>query len=46
MKGVHIDCGGRITDNLIGISVEILGYEHNLPKGHKLTLGYKATVIL
>jgi glucose-1-phosphate thymidylyltransferase len=39
MEKTHIDCGRRITDSLIGREVKILGYEQNLPKGHKLILG-------
>ena len=46
MEGTHIDCGRRITDSLIGRKVKILGYEQNLPKGHRLILGDMATVIL
>ena len=41
-----LDCGRRITDSLIGQNVTILNHEHNLPKGHKLILGDKATVTL
>lgn len=39
MEGTYIDCGRRITDSLIGRNVEVLGYETNLPKGHKLIVG-------
>ena len=39
MEGTLIDCGRRITDSLIGRNVKVLGYEQNLPKGHKLILG-------
>ena len=39
MEGTYIDCGRRITDSLIGRKVKILGYEQNLPKGHKIILG-------
>jgi len=46
MQGTYIDCGRRITDSLIGQNVIILNHEHNLPKGHKLILGDKATVTL
>ena len=46
MQGTHIDCGRRITDSLIGQNVTILNHEQNLPKGHKLILGDKATVTL
>jgi len=46
MQGNRIDCGRRITDSLIGRNVSILNHEHNLPKGHKLILGDKATVTL
>jgi len=46
MNGAHIDCGKRITDSLIGRNVRILGYEKNIPKGHKLILGDMATVTL
>ena len=46
MQGSYIDCGRRITDSLIGQNVTILNHEHNLPKGHKLILGDKATVTL
>ena len=46
MEGAHIDCGKRITDSLIGRNVEILGYEQNIPKGHRLILGDMATVTL
>ena len=44
IKRKPLDCGRRITDSLIGQNVTILNHEHNLPKGHKLILGDKATV--
>jgi len=46
MEGAYIDCGRRIVDSLIGRRVKILGYEQNLPKGHRLILGDMATVTL
>jgi len=46
MEGTHIDCGRRITDSLIGRHVKILGYEQNIPKGHRLILGDMAKVTL
>ena len=46
MEGTNIDCGRRIVDGLIGRKVRILGYEKNVPKGHKLILGDIATVAL
>jgi len=46
MEGANIDCGKRITDSLIGRNVEILGYEQNIPKGHKLILGDMAKITL
>ena len=46
MEGTNIDCGRRITDSLIGRNVTILGYEQNLPKGHRLILGDMATFTL
>ena len=46
MEGTHNDCGKRIVDSLIGRKVRILGYEKNIPKGHKLILGDMATVTL
>jgi NDP-sugar pyrophosphorylase family protein len=46
MEGTNIDCSRRITNSLIGRNVRILGYEQNLPKGHKLILGEMATVTL
>ncbi|MFX0149868.1 MAG: glucose-1-phosphate thymidylyltransferase [Candidatus Hodarchaeota archaeon] len=46
MKGAHIDCGKRITDSLIGRNVDILGYEQNIPKGHKLIIGDMSKVTL
>jgi len=46
MEGAHIDCGRRIVDSLIGRNVKILGYEQNIPKGHRLILGDMATVTL
>jgi len=39
MEGTHIECGRRIIDSLIGRKVKILGYEKNIPKGHRLILG-------
>jgi len=46
MEGVHIDCGRRITDSLIGRHVKILGYEQNISKGRGLILGDMATITL
>jgi len=46
MDGAYIDCGRRIVDSLIGRKVKILGYEQNIPKGHKLILGDRATITL
>jgi len=46
MEGAHIDCGRRITGSLIGRNVEILAYEQNIPKGHKLILGDMAKITL
>ena len=46
MEGTNIDCGRRITDSLIGRKVKILGYEQNLPKGHRLILGDMAYITL
>jgi hypothetical protein len=46
MEGAHIDRGRRITDSLIGRNVEILGYEQNIPKGHRRILGDMTTVTL
>jgi len=46
MEGAYIDCGRRIVDSLIGRRVKILGYEQNIPKGHRLILGDMATVTL
>jgi len=46
MDGTNIDCGRRITDSLIGRRVRILGYEQNIPRGHRLILGDLATVTL
>ena len=46
MQGAHIDCGKRITDSLIGRNVEILAYEQNIPKGHKLILGDMTKITL
>jgi len=45
-EGAQIDSGRRITDSLIGRNVKILGYEQNLPKGHRLILGDMPTVTL
>ena len=39
MGGAYIDCDKHITDSLIGRNVQILSYEQNIPKGHKLILG-------
>jgi len=39
MEGIHIDCGRRITDSLIGRKVKILGHEQNISRGHSLILG-------
>jgi len=41
-----LDCGRRITDSPTGQNVTILSHEQNLPKGHKLILGDKATATL
>ena len=38
MSGTRIDCGKRITDNLIGKNVEIIDSNQNVPKDHKLIL--------
>ena len=46
MESAKIDCGKRITDSLIGRNVEILAYEQNIPKGHKLILGDMAKITL
>jgi len=46
MSDAHINCGKRITDSIIGRNVEILGYEQNLPRGHKLILGDTSKVTL
>ena len=46
MEGAYIDCGRRIVDSLIGRRVKILGYEQNIPKGHRLILGNQSTVTL
>lgn len=46
MENAHIDCGKRITDSLIGRDVEILGYEKNLPKGHRLIIGDMSKITL
>jgi len=46
MEGTQIDCDKRIVDSLIGRNVKILGYEQNIPKGHKLILGDQSTVTL
>lgn len=46
MEGVHIDCGSRITDSLIGRKVKILNYEQNIPKGHRLILGDQSIVTI
>ena len=46
MSDTSIDCGKRITDSIIGKNVEILDYERNLPRGHKLILGDSSKVTL
>ena len=46
MEKTYIDCGRRITDSLIGRDVKILGYEQNIPKGHKLILGDKGYITI
>ena len=46
MEDVKIDCGKRITDSLIGRKVEILEYEKNIPKGHRLIIGDMSKVTL
>lgn len=46
MENAQIDCGKRITDSLIGRNVEILAYEQNIPKGHKLILGDMTKITL
>ena len=46
MSDAHIDCDKRITDSIIGRNVEILSYELNLPRGHKLILGDTSKVTL
>jgi len=46
MEGAHIDCSKRIVDSLIGRKVKVLGYEQNIPRGHRLILGDMATVTL
>jgi len=46
MEGVHIDCSRRIVDSLIGRKVKILGFEKNIPKGHRLILGDTSKVTL
>jgi dTDP-glucose pyrophosphorylase len=46
MNGAHIDCGKCIVDSLIGRKVKVLGYEQNIPRGHRLILGDMATVTL
>ena len=46
VQGTHVGCGRRITDSLIGQNVTIPNHEQNLPKGHRLILGDKATVTL
>jgi len=43
MEGADIDCGRRIVGSLIGRKVKILGYEQNIPRGHRLILGDMAT---
>ena len=39
MDGVHIECGKRIIDSLIGGKVRVVSFESNVPKGVKLILG-------
>jgi len=46
MSGARIDCSKRIVDSLIGRKVKVLGYEQNIPRGHRLILGDMATVTL
>lgn len=46
MEGTYIDCGKRITDSLIGRNVKVLGYENNLPKGHKLFIGDMGSITI
>ena len=46
MEGTYIDCGRRIVDSIIGRNVEILGYEQNIPRGHKLIIGDMSKVTL
>ena len=46
MEGAHINCGKRIVDSLIGRKVKVLGYEQDIPRGHRLILGDRATVTL
>jgi len=46
MEGTQIECGRRIIDSLIGREVKILGHEQNIPRGHRLILGDRATVTL
>jgi len=46
MEGVHIDCGRRITDSIMGRNVRVQDYERVLPKGHRLILGDMAYVTL
>jgi glucose-1-phosphate thymidylyltransferase len=46
MEGTTIDCGRRITDSLIGRKVRILGYEKNIPRGHRLVLGDMSEISL
>jgi hypothetical protein len=46
MNGTHIDCGKRITDNLIGKNVEIVDSNLTVPKGHKIILSDASKVTL
>jgi len=39
MDGVHIDCGKRIIDSLIGTRARVVCSEENVPKGTRLILG-------
>jgi glucose-1-phosphate thymidylyltransferase len=46
MSYTRIDCGKRVTDSLIGKSVEITDSNQSVPKGHKLILGDASKVTL
>ena len=46
MEGTNINCGNRITDSLIGKDVNIISYENNIPKGHKLIIGDRSYITL